>query len=140
MFKKSSRLHSCHPKLSDELRGAPCRRSCSLYVFKEVFLFALKSPHPPQTVISACCIQSALHRLRIAPDFSTLLPLRAVSGFLKTASVRNYFRLPKSLSGHSQYTTLPTICSSATHPTAVFLESTETLRLSPMTKTLDSGT
>ena len=42
--------------------------------------------------------------------------------------------------GQMQNTIFPTICSSATQPTDVLRESTETSRLSPMTNILDSGT
>ena len=47
---------------------------------------------------------------------------------------------PNLEKGQMQNTIFPTICSSATQPTDVLRESTETSRLSPMTNILDSGT
>ena len=60
--------------------------------------------------------------------------------FICSCFIRRQWMAPISLNGHTRNTIFPTICSSATHPTAVLRESMDTARLSPMTKILPSGT
>ena len=50
------------------------------------------------------------------------------------------YTMPKPSKGQTRNRSLPTTCSSPTQPRAVFRESSDTLRWSPMTKILDSGT